>query len=550
MPLREWISTRCFHWVHEHSLVYNTCWEDPRLDRQALPWGPTTPGHDHFGRMQRARLRSGRPHSGSYCIDVNPRQNALLELKLAGIRQLEYPEFFALFSRGFWTERPRVYHQQAAAGPVALGPAVLGSQHSLLLRQGARRSFYFRGTSGWLAFLMNSYIDHVAKVRDAIEDLLAAASVEEQQAIYSDQLHDAFWNAHDALGHGQRFNARPARRAPPQRQQVDRTYPGGIARFIEDRLEAVFTRIPLQDNYFWRVYLTGQYTPECCPEYLKEDNFHRLKAGLADRIRPSPARCWISFRRYPGQISRFVLLDHMDWLSTRPHMLAQQWQALLDRAAPRRASSGAAAPSRSTSSTRSEVEFQGQRNGCLATCSSTITTWRTSLHVQDRVHTYGSFYIADLMAVFIPFACASACVPHTSLQAKGMGFRELEGCAMSLAQDLKILYHVAFAPVRGKTHEERLESFYCRPGRRLRRISQTAAPRPRGTLPRIAVPARRRLGRNGRRHGSNLEYLGPALRTLQPGPHCRSVAVASRDRPRNVIARLGWTNVVRLPTTT
>lgn len=36
MPLQEWISGRVFRFVHGNNLVYNTCWEDPRLDRKAL----------------------------------------------------------------------------------------------------------------------------------------------------------------------------------------------------------------------------------------------------------------------------------------------------------------------------------------------------------------------------------------------------------------------------------------------------------------------------------------------------------------------------------
>ena len=31
---------------------------------------------------------------------------------------------------------------------------------------------------------------------------------------------------------------------------------------------------------------------------------------------------------------------------------------------------------------------------------------------------------------------------------------------MSLWSDLKILYHLTLAPVRGKSHQDRLESFY------------------------------------------------------------------------------------------
>ena len=37
---RDWLSACCFRWVHGHNLVYNTCWEDPRLDVQALQLGP------------------------------------------------------------------------------------------------------------------------------------------------------------------------------------------------------------------------------------------------------------------------------------------------------------------------------------------------------------------------------------------------------------------------------------------------------------------------------------------------------------------------------
>ena len=36
MPQLDWLSGRMFSLVHQHQLVYNTCWEDPRLDREAL----------------------------------------------------------------------------------------------------------------------------------------------------------------------------------------------------------------------------------------------------------------------------------------------------------------------------------------------------------------------------------------------------------------------------------------------------------------------------------------------------------------------------------
>jgi S-adenosylmethionine-diacylglycerol 3-amino-3-carboxypropyl transferase len=111
-----------------------------------------------------------------------------------------------------------------------------------------------------------------------------------------------------------------------QRQQVELHYAGGIVRFIQDCVEAVFTQLPLRDNYFWRVYLCGEYSLECCPEYLKRDNFARLQAGLAAHISIHTGSLLDFLTAHDGVLSRFVLLDHMDWLSTMgTPILAQEW---------------------------------------------------------------------------------------------------------------------------------------------------------------------------------------------------------------------------------
>ena len=38
--LAERISMKVFNFVHGNNLVYNTCWEDPRLDKKALNLTP------------------------------------------------------------------------------------------------------------------------------------------------------------------------------------------------------------------------------------------------------------------------------------------------------------------------------------------------------------------------------------------------------------------------------------------------------------------------------------------------------------------------------
>ena len=40
MGLMHWLNRRSFNLVHHNQLIYNTCWEDPRLDRVALELQP------------------------------------------------------------------------------------------------------------------------------------------------------------------------------------------------------------------------------------------------------------------------------------------------------------------------------------------------------------------------------------------------------------------------------------------------------------------------------------------------------------------------------
>src|SRR6188472_2429474 len=90
MSVLDWVSGRVFKFVHRNNLVYNTCWEDPRLDRVALELKPsdrllviTSAG---CNALDYALAGAGRV----YAIDMNPRQNALLELKRAAIKRLDY----------------------------------------------------------------------------------------------------------------------------------------------------------------------------------------------------------------------------------------------------------------------------------------------------------------------------------------------------------------------------------------------------------------------------------------------------------------------------
>lgn len=396
MLLARWVSSRVFRFVHGHNLVYNTCWEDPRLDRVALELGP----HDTVLMITSAGCNAldyvltgpERIHA----VDMNPRQNALLELKIAGIRHLEFEDFFSMFGEGRLRDARRVYAETLR--PALSLPAQRYWDRSIRYFDHPRHRFYFYGTSGVFARMMNWYLDHILHARHYVRAVLEATTVAEQRQIYMDYIRPRLWTR--GLKFAMQRDSTLSLVGVPrdQRLQVERGYEGGIVKFIQDCVDAVFGILPLQDNYFWRVYLTGQYTPECCPEYLKPENFQQLKGGLVDRISIHTASLQQFLLGYQGHISRFVLLDHMDWLSSDLlPVLQAEWQALMDRACQGARMIWRSGGLRTDFVDRLRVTYRGMERE-VGELLRYQTALAAQLHAQDRVHTYGSFYIAELSA--------------------------------------------------------------------------------------------------------------------------------------------------------
>jgi len=396
MPLVDWLNVRMFNLVHQNNLVYNTCWEDPRLDRVALNLGPednllviTSAG---CNALDYALCEPNHVHA----VDMNPRQNALLELKLAGIRSLEYEDFFRLFGQGRLPGVRRIYGDELR--PLLSAWSQRYWDRRIGFFDSARRPFYFRGTSGGFAKLLNFYVDSIVRVRPWMDAILNAVSVEEQREIYDNHIRDRFWTRplRFAMGRDTTLSLVGVPRA--QREQVDKDYDGGIVKFVQDCVEAVFAQLPIADNYFWRVYLTGQYTPDCCPEYLKPQNFQRLQDGLVDRVTAHTDSVEGFLTKHNGTISRYILLDHMDWLSSKfYHLLESEWQAIVNQAAPGTRIIWRSGGLRTDFVDRARVRVGGhsRRVGELLEYHQDLAD---ELHPKDRVHTYGSFYIADLAA--------------------------------------------------------------------------------------------------------------------------------------------------------
>lgn len=397
MSVGNWVSGSVFNLVHRHNLVYNTCWEDPRLDRVALELDKDDTVLVITSAGCNALDYALTEPRHVYAVDMNPRQNALLELKLAGIRNLDFETFFTMFGEGRLGGM-RDFYEQKLRGELSPWSQKYWDKKVRKFFDSKRRTFYFRGTSGAFARMVNVYVDRVAKIRPWVDELLAAQTLDHQRRIYEDEIRDRFWTRPMRFMMNRDATLSLVGVPKAQRTQVETQYEGGIVQFVQDCMEAVFVRLPLADNYFWRVYMSGSYTRECCPEYLKPENFQRLKDGLADRVSVHTDTVQGFAEDLDVPITKFVLLDHMDWLSDRYFpMLEAEWQAIVRRAAPDARVIWRSGGLRTDYVDTVTVEVGGRRRelGELLTYHRTLAA---ELHQQCRVHTYGSFYIADLAA--------------------------------------------------------------------------------------------------------------------------------------------------------
>jgi len=374
--------------IHGSTLIYNTCWEDPRIDRALLGLGPAS---------RIAMITSAGCNALEYllddvaeihAVDMNPRQNALLELKRALIDHGDPAQLWALFGEGASRDHRAIYAAVRPALPQAAA-RYWDRKIGYFDPRGPRHSFYFHGGSGLAAWVLRALLGGGAARRRLVGELIEAPDLETQRRLF-DELEPAIW------GRVARWLVRQPMLMTllgvprPQIRLIEESHPGGLGGYIRDKLRHVMTELPIHENHFWRVYLTGGYTPWCCPAYLQERHFETLAARVG-RISTHTTTLTRFLQERPGPYSHFVLLDHQDWLAAHdPAALREEWEAILAAAAP-----GARILLRSAGLDLSflpEEILHLERSGRLRLRPDLCEP----LHRTDRVGTYGSLHLVEV----------------------------------------------------------------------------------------------------------------------------------------------------------
>lgn len=370
-----------FSKVHGNNLVYNTCWEDPRCDRELLQLDDqseivmiTSAGCNALAYLL------DNP-SKIHCIDVNSRQNALLELKKSYFKGADFDLLFHSFGKGKLENASTIYKTRLRKYLPDFAQKYWDKNINFFDGKGWRKSFYFHGTAGLLAWGFRAHLKLRKQLYEQIELFFKANSLDEQVALYQ-QFEHRLWSKTVGWIMNQHMVMSLAGVPKSQQKLFVTKYENGALGFIQESINNVFTKLPVKENYFYHLYFNGNYTETCCPSYLKQNNFQTLQDRV-EKVQTYTTTVSQFLRDNPGQYTHFVLLDHQDWLADNDlPSLNEEWELILKNSQP-----GTKILLRSAAK---EVDFFPDFVLDQVAFNNELTA---EVHQKDRVGTYASTYM-------------------------------------------------------------------------------------------------------------------------------------------------------------
>lgn len=327
------ITQKLFERVHQNHIIYNTCWEDPRCDRRLL----------NFENNSRIlMITSAGCNALEYllddvqridCVDMNYRQNAVLALKIALFKHGDHDLLFRFFGKGKCENAHQLYKQHLRHRLNSDYQEFWDKKIKYFSGKGIRPSFYYRGTSGFLAYAFKSYTRLKPSLRRQLDTLFNSPLIAYQEQHYERAKQLLFSPIlNKIVNHQYTLTLAGVPKAQAALYKDDyQNYPGG---YLGASFDKVFKDQPVRENYFYSVYWNGEYEPDRCPSYLKAECFDIIKSRV-DRIHLHTMSLEDYARKSEKTFTHYILLDHMDWMAqVHPELLLSEWEAFFQKASP------------------------------------------------------------------------------------------------------------------------------------------------------------------------------------------------------------------------
>jgi S-adenosylmethionine-diacylglycerol 3-amino-3-carboxypropyl transferase len=248
------------------NLLFAQSFEDPEIDRCALQIRPehtvlciTSGGCNVLSLLLDAPARL-------IALDMNPTQNAMLQLKMAGIRGLTYDDYLELLGVRASERRLEIYNR--------ISGIPFWDTHPKLIERGALHAGRFEQYLGYFRHLLR-----LCQGQDRIEQLILPRDRGGRERFYTE-----VWNTPQWRSLFRFFFSRPVLGRlglDPKFFTFVRSEQTFGDVFLR-RVRHALVELPVHDNYFAEYILFGTYR-RVFPSYLKRENFPRLQK-LVDRI--------------------------------------------------------------------------------------------------------------------------------------------------------------------------------------------------------------------------------------------------------------------------
>ncbi|GJJ78849.1 betaine lipid synthase [Entomortierella parvispora] len=297
------------------SYIYAFTWEDPRIDLEVLDLKKddvmfviTSAGDnalEYALQGQPARI---------HCVDMNPCQNHLLELKLACINNLPHSEFWQMFGEGRHSDFRRLLIDQ-------LSPSLSSTalQFWYKNRDTFDQSFYETGYSG-LALRLFKWLVKIKGLKKVVQEITTTDQISTQEHLWENVVKPStlpVWLVQWVLSHPAfLWNALGV----PINQMKLILDEGNAVQYIYDTLDPIMNRSLFKDDqYFYNLVVNRKYTPESCPSYLTEAGFTSLRENKSTDSMMLHTKSIIQVLRSmkDGELTKAVLMDHMDWFDPK-----------------------------------------------------------------------------------------------------------------------------------------------------------------------------------------------------------------------------------------
>ncbi len=313
--------------------VYNQIWEDPDVDAQALEL-------DSNSKIM--TISSGGCNVLNYlakgvasvdAVDLNQNHLQLLNLKLVALAHFpSHDDFFAFFGNANHADNVRRYenylrpHLDAAAIEHWEGGRVRRSLRRERFRYFERGLYKYASMGAFLRFM-----NGVAR-RKGMEPsrLLECKSLEEQEDVFDREIAP-FFDMKVVKGMCKLPFLLHGLGVPPRQFQTfkNEAVDGSLLSEYRLRVKRLACDFPIQDNYFaWQAF-GGRYDHhrrQAIPEYLKRENFDRLKENVWRVKTHLTSMTEFLNRQSDNSLNRFVMLDAQDWME--PHQIEELWREI------------------------------------------------------------------------------------------------------------------------------------------------------------------------------------------------------------------------------